>query len=167
MEHILKELYDRVAWILSAKPYHRLLHTWQLGECLNEVGAMENRRLLNALINLVNAQHDLKWTVEGLRQMCRVHAAFPRGVDERLSWSHYCVLARIRDFTERSFYATAAAQSSWTVTNLTRQIRARFYRRQQHFPFKRDYRFEFLKDLPKGFSEQALERQLLNELPSF
>jgi predicted nuclease of restriction endonuclease-like (RecB) superfamily len=46
-----------------------------------------------------------------------------------LSWSHYVVLLTVEDSEERSFYEIEAAQNSWSVRELERQINSSLYER--------------------------------------
>lgn len=47
----------------------------------------------------------------------------------KLSWSHYCELLSISDNDKRGFYEKEAANSSWSVRELKRQIASSLFER--------------------------------------
>jgi predicted nuclease of restriction endonuclease-like (RecB) superfamily len=56
--------------------------------------------------------------------------SFPRLMEAfKLSWSHYVVLLTLNDPEERSFYEIEAAENSWSVRELERQISSSLYQR--------------------------------------
>ena len=56
--------------------------------------------------------------------------AFPRLIEAfKLSWSHYVVLLTLDAPEERSFYEIEAAENSWSVREMERQISSSLYQR--------------------------------------
>ena len=47
----------------------------------------------------------------------------------RLSWSHYVLLLTVKDDAEQSFYEIEAANESWSVAKLKRQVASCLYER--------------------------------------
>lgn len=168
MLDLLTAIHKQVLWIGEQMPSNRLVRYWHIGECLSTWNVEEERELLVALSSLLQEKgqriRPTQW-----RQMCRVYAAFPKGVDTRLTWTHYCRLAQLTNYEKRTFYEQAAAQTLWTTADLTRQIQTDFYRRSQaQPPLKAHYRFEFLADkLAPNYSERDLEEQLAKQLARF
>jgi predicted nuclease of restriction endonuclease-like (RecB) superfamily len=55
-----------------------------------------------------------------------------------LSWSHYVLLLSIKDTQERSFYEIEAAQNSWSLPALKRQLNSGLKEYQLYLPSKDD-----------------------------
>jgi predicted nuclease of restriction endonuclease-like (RecB) superfamily len=53
----------------------------------------------------------------------------PSGFSGRLGWSHYLVLSKVEDLVARSFYEVEAANESWPVEHLDRQIHTQLHLR--------------------------------------
>ena len=53
----------------------------------------------------------------------------PSGFSGRLGWSHYLVLSKVEDPVARSFYEVEAANESWPVEHLERQIHTQLHLR--------------------------------------
>lgn len=54
----------------------------------------------------------------------------PSGKSEKLlSWSHYLTLLRVKDSTAREWYANEAAEQTWAVRTLQRNIDSQYYYR--------------------------------------
>jgi predicted nuclease of restriction endonuclease-like (RecB) superfamily len=153
--------------ILSQPPFHRLLHAWQIGECLNEAGLMDDFSELRQIARFISEHSEWNCKTHNLREICRVHAAFPHGVDTRLTWSHYVLLARLPKRAQRQFYEQQAAQAGWTTLQLKRQMQSFYFRRSQQQQIKQHYDFSFLTDLAPHYSERALEDALWQQLPDF
>ena len=106
-----------------------------------------------------------------------------------LSWSHYLVLMRIADPSERLFYEREAAAGQWSLRQMSRQIGAQLYERSlkqkgkadvrelmrkaprpevAEEPLKDPYMLEFL-GLPEStdYSESQLEQAIIDHLQEF
>ena len=109
--------------------------------------------------------------------------------DFRLSWSHYLVLMRIADPSERLFYEREAAAGQWSLRQMSRQIGSQLYERSlkqkgkadvrelmrkaprpevAEEPLKDPYMLEFL-GLPEStdYSESQLEQAIIDHLQEF
>ncbi|MFC1644030.1 YhcG family protein [Candidatus Omnitrophota bacterium] len=107
----------------------------------------------------------------------------------KLPWSHYVLLAAIRDKEAREFYETEAIRGGWSVRQLDRQINSQFYertllsrnkakmlrkgqvRRKDEFispeqEIKDPTVLEFL-DLKDEYSESEIEDALIHKLEDF
>ncbi|PXV59403.1 putative nuclease of restriction endonuclease-like (RecB) superfamily [Dysgonomonas alginatilytica] len=102
-----------------------------------------------------------------------------------LSWSHYRLLMRIKDKSERQFYIEETISQMWSVETLERQINSFYYKRfltsggkineenflQKHSPqnfLKDPFVMEFLNILPHtAFTERQLEQALIDNLQNF
>ena len=106
-----------------------------------------------------------------------------------LSWSHYLVLMRIADPSERLFYEHEAAAGQWSLRQMSRQIGSQLYERSlkqkgkadvrelmrkaprpevAEEPLKDPYMLEFL-GLPEStdYSESQLEQAIIDHLQEF
>ena len=48
---------------------------------------------------------------------------------QELTWTHYRILLKIENKTERKFYMNEAANSNWTTRQLERQINTELFKR--------------------------------------
>jgi len=116
---------------------------------------------------------------------------FPKryALRSELSWTHYRMLMRIQDGTEREFYLEECAKSGWSSRQLERQIHTMFYQRllasqdkgavaaeiQMTEPkpeyekiIKDPYVMEFLQIRPDTHVyESALEQALIDHIQQF
>lgn len=104
-----------------------------------------------------------------------------------LSWSHYCLLMRLKESPKREFYENESMRGSWSVRQLDRQIQSMLYertalsRRKQFLlakahehpiivrpedEIKDPYVLEFLS-LKDEYSESDLEDALIRHLENF
>lgn len=128
-----------------------------------------------------------------LRKIRQLYLTFPIRDTMRpeLGWSHYRLLIRVSNPDARNYYFREAADNTWTVRTLDRNISTQYYERlllsQIEAPVKAemtaktaDYqadKFEFIKNpsvleflnLPAntGFTEKELERAIINHLQQF
>lgn len=109
----------------------------------------------------------------------------------RLSWSHYKVLMRVSNSEARAYYIKEAAENSWSVRTLDRNISTQYYDRlllshskelvkkemeEKTKDFKAD-KNEFVKspavleflNLPAntGYTEAELEKAIINDIQRF
>ena len=106
-----------------------------------------------------------------------------------LGWTHYIALLKIKDWESRAFYEIEAAQASWTVRELERQIGASLYERlllsrdkaevkrlsregqrveKPADVLKNPYILEFLGlDEKAAYSETDLESAIIDKLEHF
>lgn len=115
-----------------------MVHTyWQVGRLIleheqqGEQRAAYGKQQLQLLSAQLTAEFGKGFDVTNLRNMRRFYQAFPirETVSLELSWSHYNVLSRIENPNARQWYQTEAAQQSWSVRALERQIGNLYYER--------------------------------------
>ena len=169
---------------------------WEIGEqiykaCGENDRAGYGKKLLQYLSDQLTAEFGKGFSVQGLRNMRQFYCTFPirSTLWSELSWSHYRILMRIADETERAFYTEECAKSAWSVRQLERQIHTMYYQRllssqdksavtaeiQTTEPkpeyekiVKDPYVMEFLQIKPDTHVfESDLEQALINHLQQF
>ena len=169
---------------------------WEIGEqiykaCGENDRAGYGKKLLQFLSEQLTAEFGKGFSVQGLRNMRQFYCTFPirSTLWSELSWSHYRILMRIADETERKFYTEECAKSAWSVRQLERQIHTMYYQRllsSQDKPavaaeiqttepkpeyekiVKDPYVMEFLQIMPDTHVfESDLEQALINHLQQF
>lgn len=115
----------------------------------------------------------------------------PSGKFSRLSWSHYAVLLQVKDAAAREWYEKEAAEQTWSVRTLQRNISSQYYYRllksqikepveaemkQLTSPYQDD-KLEFIKnpviaeflgmEQDKSFTETKLEASIISNLQKF
>ena len=169
---------------------------WEIGEqiyktCGENDRAGYGKKLLQFLSEQLTAEFGKGFSVQGLRNMRQFYCTFPirSTLWSELSWSHYRILMRIADETERAFYTEERAKSAWSARQLERQIHTMSYQRllssQDKAPVsaeiqttepkpeyekivKDPYVMEFLQIKPDTHVfESDLEQALINHLQQF
>ena len=109
---------------------------WEIGEqiykaCGENDRAGYGKKLLQYLSEQLAAEFGKGFSVQGLRNMRQFYCTFPirSTLWSELSWSHYKVLMRVADETERAFYTEECVKSAWSVRQLERQIHTMYYQR--------------------------------------
>lgn len=99
----------------------------QQGKERAEYGKQQLEQLSQRLQNDFGKGFD----VTNLRNMRRFYLAFPiqETLSLELSWSHYNLLTRLENASARAWYMREAAQQSWSVRALDRQIGVLYYER--------------------------------------
>src|SRR5690606_28068427 len=99
----------------------------QQGQTRAEYGTQQLKRLSQRL----QAEFGKGFDVTNLRNMRRFYLAFPirDTLCLELSWSHYRCLIRLEKASARDWYMQEAAQQSWSVRALQRQIGKLYYER--------------------------------------
>ena len=170
--------------------------SWEIGEqiykaCGENDRAGYGKKLLQYLSEQLTAEFGKGFSVQGLRNMRQFYCTFPirSTLWSELSWSHYRILMRIADETERKFYTEECVKSAWSVRQLERQIHTMYYQRllsSQDKPavaaeiqttepkpeyekiVKDPYVMEFLQIKPDTHVfESDLEQALINHLQQF
>lgn len=173
-----------------------VLAYWDVGRQIVETqgGRAEyGKRLLHFLAGRLTAEFGPGYDESNLRNMRRFYGVFPiqETLSPELSWSHYLVLARISDQSQREFYAHEAIGSGWTVRQLRRQVTSLYYERSlgtrgdragagasevmerppgtiAHDLLKDPYVLEFLNITePTRLLERDLEQGLVDKLQAF
>ncbi|MBI5392976.1 DUF1016 family protein [Candidatus Woesearchaeota archaeon] len=97
----------------------------------------------------------------------------------QLSWSHYCLLIKLKNKEERLFYEDQTILNSWSTRELEKKIKSKEFKNKrdkhnktvllEYFSgpltiFKEEYNWNFLQ-LDKEHNEKQLEEALLNNIP--
>ena len=144
VESVEKELYENVRAYISAaraKVYavanaEMVKAYWNVGrEIVEKQGGADHAKYGDGLIkNLsvkLTAEFGPGYTGANLRYMRLVYLAFPNchTLCDKLSWSHYRLLAAVDKIEARDFYLSEAVKCKWSVRDLQRQIETQFYQR--------------------------------------
>ena len=128
--------------------------------------------------------------LEQMRQFYLVYSISQTvSAEFKLSWSHYLVLMRIENLSERNFYEIEAINNNWSLRELKRQFNSALYERlvlsknkekvkelalkgqiiEKPFDVVKDpYILEFLGLEEKtNYSENELETEIINKLEMF
>ncbi len=102
------------------------------GEDRAEYGA----KLIKNLSETLSAEYGKGFDYSSLYKYARFYKSFPRILDSSspksiplLSWTHYRVLLQVPDETARNWYAKEAAEQTWSVKTLQRNISSQYYYR--------------------------------------
>ena len=102
------------------------------GEKRAEYGSEVIKKLSNALTKDYGKGFDYS----SLYKYVRFYKAFPNILDSSrpksahlLSWTHYRTLLQVEDETARNWYAKEAAEQTWSVQTLQRNISSQYYYR--------------------------------------
>ena len=169
---------------------------WNIGKAIYEICGESDRaaygkQIMEYLSERLTAEFGKGFSIRNLRNMRRFYLAFPirQTLSAELGWSHYLLLMKVENETERKFYFEETAKSGWSVRQLQRQINTMFYQRilasrdkesvaaeiQTTEPkpeyeriIKDPYVLEFL-DLPANehYYESTLEQALIDHLQKF
>ncbi|MCL2155220.1 MAG: PDDEXK nuclease domain-containing protein [Leptospirales bacterium] len=169
---------------------------WDIGRQIVEaVGnrAEYGKELLLFLSERLTEEFGKGFTVSNLRNMRQFYQIFQNryALRSELSWTHYRLLMRIEEETQRTFYFNECIESNWSSRQLERQINSFYYERilatqnsgresvrneiQELEPktapdyiLKDPYILEFL-DLKenKDYHESELEQALIDKLQDF
>tara|TARA_R110000824_G_scaffold393237_2_gene592128 strand:- start:24785 stop:25831 length:1047 start_codon:yes stop_codon:yes gene_type:complete len=171
---------------------------WEIGRLIVEHEQQGNRRAeygkqqLQQLSQQLTERLGKGFDVSNLRNMRRFYQAFPirETVSLELSWSHYNLLAKVENPSARAWYQQEAAQHSWSVRALERQISTLYYERllasQDKDPVEQEakentqplaetakdylrdpYILDFLNLQDKTYQENQLEQAIISNLQQF
>ena len=76
--------------------------------------------------------------------------------DIRLSWSHYTVLLQVEDTAARDWYEKEAAEQTWSVRTLQRNVSSQYYYRMLRTQ-NEDIVEQEMKELTLGYQNERLE----------
>lgn len=167
---------------------------WTVGqrldtELLGGERASYGAQLLEQLGQQLSQEFGRGFEARNLRRMLRFAQAFPAAgivstLSTQLSWSHLVLIVPLKLAEARQFYAAQAAQESWSVRELARQIERKAFERQALASaqagvallpepgvapaqvFKDPYFLDFL-GLRQGHDEADLEAAILRQLEAF
>ena len=109
---------------------------WNVGrEIVEKQGGRDRAKYGNSLIKSLSvkltAEFGEGFTATNLRYMRLVYLAFPNHhtLCDKLSWSHYRILASVEKENARMYYMKECVESHWSVRILQRQIASFYYER--------------------------------------
>lgn len=177
-------------WLLG----YRIAQEELKGEGRSEYGTAVIRKLAKELI----AEYGKAFDYSSLYKYFRFYKLYPEIVDSvspqsgaLLSWTHYRVLLQVEDKTARDWYTKEAANQTWSVRTLQRNISSQYYYRllksQNQEPVKQemekltaDYqadKLEFIKNPmiteflglsgSTDFTESKLESCIITNIQKF
>ena len=172
---------------------------WEIGKrIMEEEQGGENRaaygkEIIKNLSLELTKEFGKGFTDRNIRNFRQFYLVFPneeiwKTLSSKLSWSHFQRVLKVSDENARMYYLQEAAQNSWSVRTLDRNISTLYYQRllssqikkevenemlQKTKDFQKDT-FEFIKNptvleflnLPNNltYTEQELEKALIGNL---
>ena len=177
---------------------------WLIGYRISEEELNGERRaeygseVIKKLSKELTAEYGKGFDYSTLYKFVRFYKTFPEILDSAspksvplLSWTHYRVLLQVEDAKARSWYEREAAEQSWSVRTLQRNVSSQYYYRllksQAKEPVEREmneltaqYRadkYEFIKnpviaeflgiEEDNSFTETELEKSIISNLQKF
>ena len=97
-------------------------------------------RVIDRLAQALNEEFGRGYSRESLRNARKFYLTFKNRISQTLfgkmeitpftlPWSHYLLLMRIKDESERDFYEIEATQGAWSIRTLQRQYAPSLYER--------------------------------------
>ena len=171
---------------------------WKIGEkiVLEEQQGKDRAEYGKEIIKLASKELTLEFgkgfsprTLWEIRQfyLCFPQQQIVRTLSAQLSWSHFQRVLRVNDENARIYYLTEAAQNTWSIRTLDRNISTLYYQRllssqnketiEKEAENKPNEIFNFIKNptileflnLPTSYSytEAELEKALIDNLQKF
>ncbi|HMT53552.1 MAG: DUF1016 family protein [Saprospiraceae bacterium] len=171
---------------------------WKIGEkiVLEEQQGKDRAEYGKEIIKLASKELTLEFgkgfsprTLWEIRQfyLCFPQQQIVRTLSAQLSWSHFQRVLRVNDENARIYYLTEAAQNTWSIRTLDRNISTLYYQRllssqnketiEKEAENKPNEIFDFIKNptvleflnLPTSYSytEAELEKALIDNLQKF
>ena len=142
-------------WLLG----YRIAQEELKGEDRSEYG----KGIIKNLADELTASYGRGFDFGSLYKYCRFYKLYPEILDSMspksgtlLSWTHYRVLLQIEDKTARDWYTKEAADQTWSVRTLQRNISSQYYYRllksQNQEPVKQE-----MEKLTAGYQADKLE----------
>lgn len=142
-------------WLLG----YRIAQEELKGEERSEYG----KGIIKKLADELTASYGRGFDFGSLYKYCRFYKLYPEILDSvspksgtLLSWTHYRVLLQIEDKTARDWYTKEAADQTWSVRTLQRNISSQYYYRllksQNPEPVKQE-----MEKLTAGYQADKLE----------
>ena len=142
-------------WLLG----YRIAQEELKGEDRSEYG----KGIIKKLAEELTAVYGKGFDFGSLYKYCRFYKLYPEILDSAspksgalLSWTHYRVLLQVEDKTARDWYTKEAAEQTWSVRTLQRNISSQYYYRllksQNPEPVKRE-----MEKLTAGYQADKLE----------
>ena len=142
-------------WLLG----YRIAQEELNGEDRSEYG----KGIIKKLADELTASYGRGFDFGSLYKYCRFYKLYPEILDSvspksgtLLSWTHYRVLLQVEDKTARDWYTKEAANQTWSVRTLQRNISSQYYYRllksQNQEPVKQE-----MEKLTAGYQADKLE----------
>lgn len=142
-------------WLLG----YRIAQEELKGEERSEYG----KGIIKKLADELTASYGRGFDFGSLYKYCRFYKLYPEILDSvspksgtLLSWTHYRVLLQVEDKTARDWYTKEAADQTWSVRTLQRNISSQYYYRllksQNQEPVKQE-----MEKLTAGYQADKLE----------
>jgi len=115
---------------------------WQIGERIfREELKYQNKADYGEYL-IKNLAIDLDTPKQRLSEIIRFYKCYPivRSLTGQLSWTHYVELIELENQEERLFYQNKTIINSWSVRELTRQIKNQLYQKTNHREIKDTFR---------------------------
>lgn len=156
---------------------HTMVKTyWQVGHLIVEheqkgkTKAHYGQQQMKALSEQLRQEFGKGFTERNLRNMRSFYLMYPiwQTVSAKLSWSHYCVLFRVKNQEAREWYMSEAIDHVWSVRALERQIDKLYYERllsskdKQPVIDEANAHIEPLRNNPKDYLRDPYILEFLN-----
>lgn len=209
-EHTTNLLQDAVTIVEASRQYaYRAVNValiqrnWLLGKRIAEEDLQSltrndvyGNRIVKNLADELTQRYGKGFDFSSLYKYIRFYQTYPNILETLspksilLSWSHYLTLLQVEDNQARAWYEKEAAEQTWSVRTLQRNISSQYYQRMlssQHeevvkeemkqltAPLQDKYEFiknpvvaEFLGLAPNtDFTESTLEKAIISNLQKF
>ena len=142
-------------WLIG----YRIAEEEMQGENRAEYGSRVIKRLSEELTSI----YGKGFTKSSLYSCYSFYKAYPQifqtasgKSDIRLSWSHYTVLLQVEDTAARDWYEKEAAEQTWSVRTLQRNVSSQYYYRMLRTQ-NEDVVEQEMKELTVGYQNDRLE----------
>lgn len=142
-------------WLIG----YRIAEEEMQGENRAEYGSRVIKRLSEELTSI----YGKGFTKSSLYSCYSFYKAYPQifqtlsgKSDIRLSWSHYTVLLQVEDPAARDWYEKEAAEQTWSVRTLQRNVSSQYYYRMLRTQ-NEDVVEQEMKELTVGYQNDRLE----------
>jgi len=110
---------------------------WEIGRVIVEEEQAGERRaeygkaLIAGISTLLKQKFGRGFSERNIEQMRRFYLEFKnlQTLSAELSWSHYCLLMRVKNKNTRDFYVIESSNNNWSVRELDRQISSLLFER--------------------------------------
>lgn len=109
---------------------------WHVGKLIVDAQGGEDRAsygddLIKRISSRLTSEFGKGFTPTNLRYMRLFYISFPNyhSLSDKLSWTHYRMLTKVLIPEAREYYAKEAAEGTWSVRQLERQIATQYYER--------------------------------------
>ena len=171
---------------------------WKIGEKIvleeqqGKDRAEYGKEIIKTISNSLTQEFGKGFSERNIRKYRQFYLTFPSlenwpTLSTKLQWSHFEIVMRVPDENARIYYLTEAAQNTWSIRTLDRNISTMYYQRllssqnketiEKEAENKPNEIFDFIKNptvleflnLPTSYSytEAELEKALIDNLQKF